>query len=233
MLPASYDPAMVEVDARPEPFRLDSDRTAVLVIDMQNDFGSPGGMFDRAGIDISGIRQVVPAIARVLATARQVGIPVVHVRMAHRPDLTDAGALDGPHRRKHERMLVGETDALIEGTWNTEILPELRPLEGEPVVTKQRYSGFFETELDSVLRRLGARHLVVTGCTTSVCVESTVRDAMFRDYSCLVLEDCVAEPIGPENHEASLRTIELLLGWVGSSAALRDALASEPAEQRL
>jgi ureidoacrylate peracid hydrolase len=96
-------------------------------------------------------------------------------------------------------------------------------------VSKHRYSGFFETELDDVLRGLGAKYLLVTGCTTSVCVESTVRDAAFRDYSCIVLEDCTAEPIGAglsrTNHEASLLVVETLFGWISSSRAVRDALA--------
>lgn len=220
---------MIEVEARPEPVQLDLAGAAVLVIDMQNDFGSAGGMFDRAGIDITGIQQVVAPIRRVLDAARRAGVPVVHVRMAHSPDLSDAGTLDGPHRVKHVPMRVGESDALVEGTWNTEILPELQPLEGEPVVTKTRYSGFFETDLDATLRSLGARHLIVTGCTTSVCVESTVRDAMFRDYSCLVLEDCTAEPIGQANHEATLLVIQRLFGWTTPSEALLRALAAQPA----
>jgi ureidoacrylate peracid hydrolase len=128
-------------------------------------------------------------------------------------------------------MQLGDGRVLVEGTWNTEILPELEPLDGEPVVTKTRYSGFFETELDDTLRSLGARFLVVTGCTTSICVESTVRDAMFRDYSCLVLEDCTAEPIGAglsrSNHEASLLVIQTLFGWVSDSEALLRALGRE------
>lgn len=222
---------MVAVDAKPEPVQIDPARTAVFVIDMQHDFGSPGGMFDAVGIDIACIREVVPSIRRVLDGARHAGVPVVHVRMAHSPDLSDAGALDGPHRVKHVRMRVGESDALVEGAWNTEILPELEPLAGEPVVTKTRYSGFYETDLDETLRSLGARYLVVTGCTTSICVESTVRDAMFRDYTCLVLEDCTAEPIGRENHDATLRAIQLLFGWTTRSDALLQALALEPAEQ--
>ncbi len=222
---------MIEVDARPEPLQIDPAGTAVLVIDMQHDFGSPGGMFDAAGIDISCIRAVVPSIRRVLDGARQAGLPVVHVRMAHTPDLSDAGELDGPHRVKHVRMRVGESEALVEGTWNTEILPELEPLEGEPVVTKTRYSGFYETDLDDTLRSLGVKYLVVTGCTTSICVESTVRDAMFRGYTCVVLEDCTAEPIGRQNHEASLRAIQLLFGWTTQADALLRALALEPAEQ--
>jgi len=102
------------------------------------------------------------------------------------------------------------------------------PEPGDLVVAKHRYSGFFETQLDSILRGLGVRHLVVTGCTTSVCVESTIRDAMFRDYRCLLLEDCTAEPIGSSNsrgnHEASLLTIELLLGWVSTSDAFLKAI---------
>src|SRR5207244_5323110 len=99
-------------------------------------------------------------------------------------------------------------------TRSTEIHDALAPEPGDRIVSKHRYSGFFETELDGVLRGLGATHLLVTGCTTSICVESTVRDAMFRDYSCIVLEDCTAEPIGAElsrtNHEASLLVIETL-----------------------
>jgi len=233
MLPAAYHVAMIEVEAKPGPLELDPARTAVIVIDMQNDFGSPGGMFDAAGIDISGIQAIVPAVRRVLDATREARIPVVHVRMAHSPDLSDAGARDGPHRVKHAPLGVGRSSALVEGTWNTEILPELEPRAGEPVITKTRYSGFFETDLDETLRALGAKYLVVVGCTTSVCVESTVRDAMFRDYSCLVLEDCTTEPIGQENHDATLRTIRLLFGWTARSEALLGRLtALEPAEQR-
>ncbi len=116
----------------------------------------------------------------------------------------------------------------MEGTWNTEILDEVEPRPGEIVVSKHRYSGFFETELDDMLRGLNAKYLIVVGLTTSICVESTVRDAMFRDYTCLVLEDCTAEPLGSglarTNHEASLLNIEALFGWVSSSDALIDAL---------
>ena len=117
---------------------------------------------------------------------------------------------------------------LIRDTWNTEIVSELRPGPDEEVVYKHRFSGFFETELDTLLRSLGATDLIFTGCTTSVCVESTVRDAMFRDYRCLLLEDCTAEPIGDgltrSNHDASLLVIEALFGWVSNSADVIAAL---------
>ncbi len=195
-------------------------------------------MFDRAGIDISPVERAVEPTARVLAAARSAGLPVVYLQMQHRHDLADAGGPDAPHRIKHRPLAVGEavtapdgraSRILVAGTWNTEILPRLAPHEGDVVVPKHRYSGFFETTLDMVLRDRGVRHLVVTGCTTSVCVESTIRDAMFRDYRCLLLEDCTGEPIGHglprSNHEASLLTIQLLFGWVSDSGRFIEALA--------
>ena len=229
---------MIEVPARPSPLELDPSRTAVLVIDMQNDFGAAGGMFDRAGIDIGGIKAAVATTARILAAARAAGMPVVYVKMEHPDDLSNVGPEDGPHWIKHLPLAAGKdveapdgspSKILVENTWNTEILAELEPEPGDRIISKHRYSGFFETELDDVLRALDVKHLIVTGCTTSICVDSTVRDAMYRDYSCLVLEDCTAEPLGAgtsrTNHEATLLSIEVLFGWVTSSQALIDSLA--------
>jgi ureidoacrylate peracid hydrolase len=229
--------AKILVEARPEPVSLDLARTAVLVIDMQNDFGSKGGMFDRAGIDIEGIRRTLAPTARVLDLARAKGLTVIYLAMQHRADLADMGDAQSPHRIKHRPLNVG-ADApspdgsyrvLVSGGWGTAIVDELAPHEGDLVVAKHRYSGFFETPLDSILRGRNIKHIIVTGCTTSVCVESTIRDAMFRDYRCILLEDCTAEPIGSGNqrgnHEASLLTIELLFGWISDSLALAKALA--------
>lgn len=231
---------MVTLEARPDALQIDLAQTAAIVVDMQNDFGAPGGMFDRAGIDISGITAAAEATQSALEAVRAAGIPVVYVRMAHSPDLSDAGPLDGPHWIKHAPLRVGdeieapdgsEGRILIRDTWNTQILDSLAPEPGDHVVTKHRYSGFFETNLDEVLKGLGARYLLITGCTTSVCVEATVRDAMYRDYSCVVLEDCTAEPIGSgesrTNHQASLLVIQTLYGWVSSSASVREALARQ------
>jgi len=223
----------IVVDARPEAISLGADSTAVLVIDMQNDFGSEGGMFHRAGIDIAPIRQAVGPTARVLAAARQRGLPVIYLAMQHRADLADMGDSLAPHRIKHAPLNVGAPEkrggrVLVEGGWGTAIVPELTPDPNDLVVPKHRYSGFFETALDSILRGKGIRSLIVTGCTTSVCVDSTIRDAMFRDYRCLLVEDCTGEPIGAGNergnHEASLLTIELLMGWITQSDRLVAAL---------
>jgi ureidoacrylate peracid hydrolase len=226
----------ITVKARPGSVTLDLAKTAVLVVDMQNDFGSEGGMFQRAGIDVSAIRAAITPTAEVLKAARVAGLRIIYLTMEFREDLSDLGSEDSPNRARHLYMAVGEPvptpdgegRILIRGTWNTRIVDELAPRADDIVVAKHRFSGFYQTDLDAILRTLGVRSLIVTGCTTSICVESTIRDAMFRDYSCLLLEDCTAEPIGEglprSNHEASLLTIEALFGWVSSSSDFLEAL---------
>jgi ureidoacrylate peracid hydrolase len=230
----------VTIDAKPAPITIDTSQTAVIVVDMQNDFGSKGGMFDRAGIDISMIQRAVGPTAKVLSAARNANIKIVYLKMGFRPDLSDLGTPDSVTRTRHlQRMQVGKTvrapdgsesRILIRDTWGTEILSEVRPHAGDIVLYKHRYSGFFQTDLDTILRKLGAKHLIFTGCTTSVCVESTIRDAMFRDYQPVLLADCTGEPIGyglaRSNHEASLLTIQALLGWVSDSEEFVRALGS-------
>ena len=222
---------ILTIDAKPEPIAIDTAKTAVIIVDMQNDFGTKDGMFDRAGIDISKIQATVAPTARVLATARKEGIKIVYLKMAFKPDLSDAGSPDSVNLTRHLKfMKVGtkvkapngaDSRILIRDTWNTDILSELTPKADDTVLYKHRFSGFYQTELDSILKRLGVKYLIFTGCTTSVCVESTIRDAMFRDYLPCLLADCTAEPIGDglprSNHEASLLTIQSLFGWVSTS----------------
>ena len=228
---------LISIEARPHPVSMDPRRAAVIVVDMENDFGAVGGMFHRAGLDISGIQAAIAPTARVLEAARRAGIPVVYLAMAFRPDLSDIGPEGAPNRDRHLFFGAGQSvdtpdgtkgRVLIRDTWNTEIVSELQPAPNDTVLYKHRFSGFFETELDARLRSIGATDLIFTGCTTSVCVESTIRDAMFRDYRCLLLEDCTAEPIGDglarTNHEASLLVIETLFAWVSHSEELIEAL---------
>jgi len=245
-MPEQKPSDVIRINARPEPISIDVTRTAVIVVDMQNDFGSKGGMFDRAGIDISMIQGTVDPTAKVLASARQMGLKIIYLKMGFRPDLTELGAFDAPNRTRHMLFGVGqklsapdgtEGRILIRDTWNTDILAELKPEPEDIVIYKHRFSGFYETELDDVLKRSAVKYLIVTGCTTSVCVESTVRDAMFRDYSCVLLADCMGEPIGKDfprsNHDASLFVMQILFGWVSTSddflkaLALRSTLAQE------
>ena len=234
----------LEIRGRPSALSCRVDTTAVVVVDMQNDFASPGGMFDRAGVDVRGIRAIVPPIAALLDAARAAGILVVYLKMGFRPDLTDTGAPNSPTWVKHLPFEAGlEVTApdgspsriLVRDTWNTDVVDDLAPRDGDVVLYKNRYSGFYRTELDEQLRARGVETLIVVGATTSVCVESTVRNATFRDYRCLVVEDCVAEPIAADaartNQEASLLVLELLFAWVTDAAAVTEALrhAAAPA----
>ena len=225
------------LEARPGSISIDPSRAAVIVVDMQNDFGSKGGMFDCAGIDISGIQNAVAPTARVLASARRAGMSIVYLKMGYRPDLSDLGAPDAPNRIRHLELLgVGQTiktpdgkegRVLIRDTWGTDILDGLTPQAADIVIYKNRFSGFYQTELDSVLKKANIKHLIFTGCTTSVCVESTIRDAAFRDYHSVLLTDCTSEPIGKDaptsNHDASVLVIEILFGWVSTSRHFLEA----------
>ncbi len=230
----------LSIEARPMPFAMDPSRSAVIVVDMQNDFASEGGAFAYAGNDITPIQNVVAPTARVLAAARETGIKVVYLKSEYRPDLADLGAPDSKYWGVMHFVGIGEPTTgpdgqpsriFIKDTWNTDIVTELTPKPSDIVVVKPRFSGFYGTNLDGILRGLGVRDLVFTGCTTSVCVESTLRDAMFRDYRCLLLADCTAEPIGQglarSNHEASLLVTEIVFGWVSESAQLIEALEAQ------
>jgi ureidoacrylate peracid hydrolase len=168
--------------------------------------------------------------------ARKWDMHVIYLKMAFLPDLSDIGAADSVNRVRHLALGVGRevtapdgrpSRILIRDTWNSDIVSELKPRATDTVIYKSRFSGFYKTDLDDRLKELGIRHLVVVGCTTSICVESTVRDAMFRDYHCVLLEDCMDEPIGHDfarsNHAASLLSVQTLLGSVSDSIAFSRA----------
>ena len=152
--------------------------------------------------------------------------------------MSDAGAPGSPNWLKHQPFRPGEhvvaptgvaSRVLVRDMWNTDLIDELCPMPDDVVLYKHRYSGFFETDLDAILRAAGVETLFFVGATTSVCVESTFRDAMFRGFHCLVVEDCVAEPIGADlsrgNHDASLLVLQILFGSVTDSRSVTAALA--------
>jgi len=228
---------LINLDAKPQPITLDPAMTAVIVVDMQNDFCSKGGLFDSVGINILAVQKAIRPTRKVLSVAREAGIKIVYLKMGFQADLSDLGDPDSANRLRHLSFGVGQqctaSDGrqgrfLIRDTWNTDVIEELRPQPEDVVLYKPRFSGFYLTELDNVLRRLGIRNLIFTGCTTSVCLDSTIRDAMFRDYRCVLLADCAGEPIGSElprsNHEASVLTIQTVLGWVSDSERFESAL---------
>jgi len=227
-------PTTMEIRAVPTPVPIDPDRTALVVVDMQNAFGSAGGMFDKAGIDITGIQQAVAPTRTAVQAARGAGIKVVWIKMGIQPDLSDFGAEDVPNGFLFLHLGVKE-GVLARDTWGTDIVDELAPSEGESVVYKTRFSAFYRTELDELLASWGVKHLIITGCTTSICVESTIRDAFYRDYHCILLEDCAAEPMGRNlsrsNHDATVLLVERIFGSVSTSTNFVHAVDA-PARSR-
>jgi len=182
------------------------EHTALVIIDMQRDFVEPDGLFGRLGVDVSAYEDVVPAIADLRARAAAAGILVVHVQNAALPDrMSDSPAQIRFNMRMHE-MARGDGPPLrytVPGTPGAAFVAALAPRAGELVVTKYRSSAFWGTNLELLLRSNGIRSVVVAGCTTEGCVESTARDAMFNDYYVVLAEDCVASD-DPAQHDAAM-----------------------------
>ena len=235
--------SVVRMEATPAPVEINSESTVFLVVDMQNDFVSAGGLLHRHGVDVSIVQRAVAPIGRALMTARAAGIPVVYLKMGYRPNLSDAGADESPNRTTPLHALLGapvrlpdgtESRFLIRDTWNTDIVPDLAPWPEDHVIYHHRFSGFFETTLHDTLWNLGAKHVIVTGCTTSVAVESTIRDAMALDYSCVLLGDCTAEPLGHglarSNYDATLLLVQRMFGAVTTSDEFIKTLRRKYAE---
>jgi nicotinamidase-related amidase len=220
---------MAQVAAEPYEFTFDPRSCALLIIDMQRDFVDPGGFGEALGNDVSLLRKAVPPTRRVLLAARQSGMLVIHTREGHRADLNDLQ----PSKKARGRFATGIGDTgpmgriLVRGEHGHDIVDELKPIAGEPVIDKSGKGAFYATDLDAILTHRGIRQLVVCGVTTEVCVNTTVREANDRGYDCLVLADCVASYF-PEFQEMGLRMIKAqggIFGWVGESQALLDALA--------
>ena len=221
---------MALVNAEPYEFEFDRKTTALLMIDFQRDFVEPGGFGEALGNDVSLLRRAVPPAERVLKAARRHGLLIIHTREGHRPDLTDLP----PSKKARGRLTTGIGDPgpmgriLVRGEDGHDIVKELYPEPGEPVVDKPGKGAFFATDLDGILKHRGIRHLVVCGVTTEVCVNTTVREANDRGYDCLVLEDCVASYF-PEFQVAALAMIKAqggIFGWVSDSARFLEALAT-------
>jgi biuret amidohydrolase len=221
---------MAAVDAEPYEFDFDPRTTALLMIDFQRDFVDPGGFGEALGNDVSLLRRAVPPAERVLKAARAKGLLVIHTREGHRTDLTDCP----PAKKARGRLRAGIGDPgpmgriLVRGEEGHDIVKELYPGPGEPVVDKPGKGAFFATDLDGILKHRGISHLVVCGVTTEVCVNTTVREANDRGYECLVLEDCVASYF-PEFQKAALAMIKAqggIFGWVSDSRRFLDSLAT-------
>ena len=219
--------------ARPEPLPVPPSRTAVIVVDMQNAYASKGGYLDLAGFDISGAAKVIANTKTVLETARASGMTVIFFQNGWDRDYVEAGGPGSPNYHKSNALkamrrhpeLQGKL--LARGGWDYELVDELKPLPGDIVLHKTRYSGFFNSQLDSVLRSRGIRHLVFTGIATNVCVESTLRDGFFLEYFGIVLEDATHQA-GPDFvQKAAIYNIETFFGWVSTVADFRGAFGQQ------
>jgi nicotinamidase-related amidase len=214
--------------AEPEPVTVNLERTAVVMIDMQRDFLEPGGFGETLGNDVSLLGKAVKPCRALLDTARRKGVLVIHTREGHRPDLSDAP------RAKVERgipsMRIGAKGPmgriLIRGEAGHDLIPELYPIEGEPVIDKPGKGAFFATDLALILQDRNIESLIVCGVTTEVCVHTTVREANDRGYRCIVPSDCCASYF-PEFHEVGLRMIKAqggIFGWVSDSSKIIAAI---------
>lgn len=216
---ANIERRIVEA-ARPDPFEFAIDRSALIVIDMQNDFCTEGGLASAAGAKIAHTKAIIPTVKRMLEWARDIGITVVHTREGFLPDLSDCPEVKLERKRLYGGIGIGEEGPLgrflIRGSASHAIVDELLPLDGEPVIDKAGHDAFYETHLSDELVARGITDLFFVGVTTECCVSSTVRSARDRGYRNLIVSDAVAS-LEPEFHLASLSVFEYLFGWIAAS----------------
>ncbi len=221
------------IPANPESVKVDTGRTALVVVDMQNAFCSKNGMFDIMGdLDEAKVRRVIENNKVVIQAFRNKGWKIVYLRMGYRPDMADAGGPESPNywkegsiaaRREHPGL---KDKHLVVGSWDWEIIDELKPHEGDLIVNKNRFSAFPNTNFDIVLRTHNLKYLVFIGLFTNVCVESSIRDAYFHEYFPILVSDACGN-MGPDyTQEATIFTVSRVFGWVTTTKDLVKALSS-------
>lgn len=213
--------------AVPESIQLDVKQTALIVVDMQNAYASQGGYLDLAGFDVSTTQPVIAKIKQAVEIAHQAGIQVIYFRNGWDDQYVEAGGAGSPNYHKSNALKTMRKNPelqgklLAKGGWDYELVDELTPAQQDIVIDKPRYSGFFNTSLDSVLRARGIRNLLFTGIATNVCVESTLRDGFFLEYFGILLDDACYQAGPKEAHDATLYNVKTFFGWVSDVASMQ------------
>jgi ureidoacrylate peracid hydrolase len=219
------------IPARPEPVKLDIERTALIVVDMQNSFCKKGGMMDFFGkLDEVMAKRVIAIDKKVIDACRRTGIKIIYLRMTYGPDLVDAGGPESPNYWKQGGLVAMRKNPelkgkfLTSGTWDWEIVDELTPKSKDIIINKSRYSGFVNTELDAVLKKHTIKYIVFIGLFTNVCVESTLRDAFFHEYFPVLVSDACGNTGPAYVQKATVWNVTSVFGWVTTADDLIQAL---------
>lgn len=216
------DIPQVELPARPEAIAFPPSQTALIVVDMQNAYATQGGYLDLAGFDVSATKPVIAKIHQAVTAARAAGIQIIWFQNGWDNQYVEAGDAGSPNFHKSNALKTMRKRPELQGTllskgsWDYALVDELTPQAGDIVLPKPRYSGFFNTPLDSMLRSRGIRHLIFTGIATNVCVESTLRDGFFLEYFGVVLEDATYQAGPTFAQQAAIFNIETFFGWVSN-----------------
>lgn len=222
---------MTTISAKPYPYKLGKNKPVLVIIDMQRDFLEYGGFGSMLGNDVTPLRKIVPVVGRLLNVFRAYKLPIVHTREAHKADMSDCP----PAKRSRGdcRIRIGDKGpmgrVLIDGEPGNAIVEDLKPLPGEYDISKPGKGAFFNTPLQDILNRLDATHLVITGVTTEVCVQTTMREANDRGFECVLVEDAT-ESYFPQFKQCTLDMIIAqggIVGWVATSDAVIKALGEQ------
>jgi ureidoacrylate peracid hydrolase len=218
------------LEADPEPIEIYPHKTALLVVDIQNAVVSKGGTLDLCGMDVSGAQKIIGTCEQIIDVAREAGCRIVYIQHGYSPDLCDAGGENSPNWHKELALILMRNEPsqmgkrFIRGTWDAEVVEELKPNEDDIIVWKQRYSGFAGTNLDIILKAHDVRYLLFIGVATNVCVEATIRDAFSHEYFPILISDAVSNAGPAYTQDATIFNVKFVYGWVTNSNSIIKAL---------